>query len=54
MEWECCIKSSDQGAVEGAPFIAKHIIQAAERTFDDFAGAQTDAAAINQLLGLGS
>ena len=29
MEWECCIKSGDQGAAEGAPFIARHIIQAA-------------------------
>ena len=54
MEWECCIKSSEQGASEGAPFIAKHIIQAAERTFDDFADTQTDAAAINKLLGLGA
>lgn len=54
MEWECCIKSSDQGAAEGAPFIARHIIQAAERTFDDFADTQVDAAAINKLLGLGS
>lgn len=52
MEWECCIKSSDQGAAEGAPFIARHIIQAADRTFDDFADTQTDAAAINKLLGL--
>src|SRR5713226_6542271 len=29
LEWECCIKSSDQGAAEGAPFIARHIIQVA-------------------------
>ena len=33
MEWECCIKSATQGAEEGAPFIAKHIIQVAERSF---------------------
>jgi sugar phosphate isomerase/epimerase len=52
MEWECCIKSSEQGASEGAPFIARHIIQAAERSFDDFADASVDKAAINQLLGL--
>jgi sugar phosphate isomerase/epimerase len=52
MEWECCIKSSDQGAKEGAPFIASHIIQAAERAFDDFADASTDADAIRHLLGL--
>ncbi|WP_213806258.1 sugar phosphate isomerase/epimerase [Granulicella sp. dw_53] len=52
MEWECCIKSSDQGAKEGAPFIASHIIQAAGRAFDDFADAKTDSAAIRKLLGL--
>jgi sugar phosphate isomerase/epimerase len=52
MEWECCIKSSTQGAQEGAPFIAKHIIQAAERSFDDFADAQVDRAAIDKLLGI--
>ena len=54
MEWECCIKSSSQGAEEGAPFIAKHIIQAAERSFDDFADAQVDRAAIDKLLGIQS
>lgn len=45
LEWECCIKSSEQGAREGAPFIARHIIQTADRAFDDFAqsGADTDA-----------
>jgi hypothetical protein len=52
MEWECCIKSSEQGAAEGAPFIARHIIQAAERSFDDFADADVDTAAIQQLLGI--
>ena len=52
MEWECCIKSSEQGAIEGAPFIARHIIQAAERSFDDFADSGIDTAAIGRLLGL--
>ncbi|MGI4757451.1 MAG: sugar phosphate isomerase/epimerase family protein, partial [Janthinobacterium lividum] len=52
LEWECCIKSSTQGAQEGAPFIQKHIIQAVERAFDDFADAKTDPAAISKLLGL--
>jgi sugar phosphate isomerase/epimerase len=52
MEWECCIKSSEQGAIEGAPFIARHIIQAAERSFDDFADSGIDTAAIARLLGL--
>ncbi|MFM6913310.1 MAG: sugar phosphate isomerase/epimerase family protein, partial [Aquirufa sp.] len=27
LEWECCVKSSEQGAAEGAPFIQNHIIQ---------------------------
>jgi uncharacterized membrane protein len=36
LEWECCIKDSEQGAAEGAPFIAQHIIQVASRAFDDF------------------
>lgn len=38
LEWECCIKSPEQGAAEGAPFIKKHIINVTEKTFDDFAG----------------
>jgi sugar phosphate isomerase/epimerase len=52
LEWECCIKDSAQGAREGAPFIAKHIIQAVDRAFDDFAGAETDPAMLRKLLGL--
>jgi sugar phosphate isomerase/epimerase len=52
LEWECCIKSSEQGAAEGAPFIARHIIQAAGRAFDDFAGSGVDQAANRRLLGL--
>lgn len=52
MEWECCIKSAEQGAAEGAPFIARHIIQAAKRSFDDFADAGMNPAAIRQLLGI--
>src|SRR5205814_4509257 len=27
LEWECCVKSPEQGAREGAPFIARHIIE---------------------------
>lgn len=38
LEWECCIKSPEQGAAEGALFIEQHIIQVTEKTFDDFAG----------------
>src|SRR6266436_1606880 len=54
LEWECCLKSSEQGAREGAPFIARHIIHTAERAFDDFAKSGTDAEANRRMLGLGS
>ena len=53
MEWECCIKSSEQGAREGAPFIQRHIIETADKAFADFAGAAiTDQKMIDSLLGL--
>jgi len=52
LEWECCIKSSEQGAAEGAPFISRHIIEAPKRAFDDFAASGTDAAANRKMLGL--
>lgn len=52
LEWECCIKDSAQGAAEGAPFIARHIIQAAGRAFDDFAASGVDQAANRAMLGL--
>ena len=52
LEWECCIKSSEQGAAEGAPFIAHHIIQAASSTFDDFAKSGANQAANRRMLGL--
>ena len=52
LEWECCIKNSERGAKEGAPFIARHIIQTAERAFDDFAKSGADAEANRRMLGL--
>ncbi len=52
MEWECCMKSPEQGAKEGAPFIQKHIIEATERTFDDFAGADIDKERLKKILGI--
>ena len=52
LEWECCIKSSEQGAREGAPFIARHIIQTAERAFDDFAKSGADEEGNRKMLGL--
>jgi sugar phosphate isomerase/epimerase len=52
MEWECCIKSNEQGAAEGAPFISRHIIQAATQSFDDFASSGADVAANRRMMGL--
>ena len=52
LEWECAFKHPEQGAAEGAPFIARHMIRKPERAFDDFAGAGTDQAGLRALLGL--
>ncbi|MBO6727248.1 MAG: sugar phosphate isomerase/epimerase [Rhizobiaceae bacterium] len=52
LEWECAIKSSEQGAAEGAPFIAAHIIEVTDVAFDDFAGGKTDKAAIRKMMGI--
>ena len=52
MEWECCIKSPEQGAREGAPFIKEHIIEVTEKAFDDFAGSEVDNDYLDDLLGL--
>ena len=54
IEWECCIKSPEQGAREGAPFIKSHIIEATEKTFDDFAGiGDTDENYLRKILNQG-
>lgn len=52
LEWECAVKSAEQGAAEGAPFIARHIIQCAQSSFDDFAGAEVDRSTLGRMLGL--
>ena len=52
LEWECCIKSPQQGAAEGAPFIASHIIDVTDKAFDDFAGGSTDRAALRRMMGI--
>jgi sugar phosphate isomerase/epimerase len=53
LEWECCIKDSEQGAAEGAPFIANHIINVVSRAFDDFAASGVDTDTNRKLLGIG-
>ncbi len=53
LEWECCIKNAEDGAREGAEFIAAHIIKVTESAFDDFAAGAVDQAANRRMLGLG-
>jgi sugar phosphate isomerase/epimerase len=54
LEWECCLKRAEDGAREGAAFIARHIIAVAERDFDAaLQGAGLPPEAINRALGLG-
>ncbi len=52
LEWECCLKSAEVGAAEGAPFIKRHIIETTDKAFDDFAGGSPDKAQLRGLLGL--
>jgi hypothetical protein len=52
LEWECCIKSPEQGAAEGAPFIEAHIINVTEKAFDDFAGAAPSEELNRKILGI--
>ena len=52
LEWECCLKHPEEGAREGAPFIASHIIRVTERAFDDFAGAPPDEDRNKRMLGI--
>jgi len=53
VEWECCIKHPDQGAAEGAAFVAEHIIEAQERAFDANMQARgADEARNRRILGL--
>jgi sugar phosphate isomerase/epimerase len=52
LEWECCLKDSIQGAEEGAPFIANHIIKVTEKSFDDFVAGSADKGKIKRILGI--
>ncbi|WAJ69302.1 sugar phosphate isomerase/epimerase family protein [Catenovulum adriaticum] len=52
LEWECCLKHPETGAAEGAPFIAKHIINVTEKAFDDFAASGIDEDFNKKVLGL--
>ena len=52
LEWECCLKHPEQGAAEGAPFIAQHMIRVTDKAFDNFAGGAPDTARNRRILGL--
>ena len=52
LEWECCLKHPEDGAAEGAPFIADHIIRVTEKAFDDFADGGSDESANRRMLGI--
>lgn len=52
LEWECALKHPEEGAAEGAPFIADHIIRVTEHAFDDFAGGETDKEQIRRMMGM--
>ena len=52
LEWECCLKHPEQGAAEGAPFIADHIIRVTERAFDDFAAGGADRDLNKRIMGI--
>jgi sugar phosphate isomerase/epimerase len=52
LEWECCLKHPEDGAREGAEFIAAHIIRTTDKAFDDFAGGAVDQAKIKRALGI--
>ncbi|MEP6867682.1 MAG: sugar phosphate isomerase/epimerase family protein [Novosphingobium sp.] len=52
LEWECAYKHPEQGAAEGAPFIARHMIRKADKAFDDFAGTGADMNLVRSVLGL--
>ncbi len=51
LEWECALKHPEQGAAEGAPFIARHVIRVTEHAFDDFAAGGADRALNRKLMG---
>ena len=52
LEWECCIKNSEDGAIEGAEFIKKNIIRVTDKAFDDFAGTAKDEKLNSAILGI--
>lgn len=54
LEWECALKSPEQGAREGAAFIRDHIIQPSSRIFDAALRRPADRALLDSILGIKS
>ncbi len=52
LEWECCIKSPEQGATEGAKIIQDLIINCTDKKFDDFAGGKTNDEDLRNILNI--
>ncbi|HKU07169.1 MAG TPA: sugar phosphate isomerase/epimerase family protein [Bradyrhizobium sp.] len=52
LEWECCLKNSNDGAREGAQFISDHIIRVSERSFDAMLDAPMSADKVDRMLGI--
>lgn len=52
VEWECALKHPEDGALEGADFVRRHIIRTSPRAFDDFAAAVRDPDSNRRLLGI--
>lgn len=52
LEWECALKHPEDGAREGAHFIADHIIRVTPHAFDNFADTGLDQQDNRRILGL--
>ncbi len=52
LEWECCIKDSEQGAKEGAHFIQQQLITPTAKAFDDFSAMDSNNQRNKRILGI--
>ncbi len=52
LEWECCLKSPQQGARESVDYINSYLIEPPNYAFDDFAEDAESGSQIKTLLGL--